>query len=329
LAQVLRRVNNSPITRHDDLLVGIGGSDDAGVYRITDDIALVQTVDFFTPIVDEAYDWGRIAAANALSDVYAMGGAPLTALQLVGWPRDKLPFELLGDVLEGGASALEEAHCTLVGGHSIDDTEPKYGLAVTGVVHPDDIVGNDGAKPGQMILLTKPIGTGLIATGIKRGVVSRETRDAAVATMSQLNAAPSRAMRRVRVSAATDVTGFGLLGHLGEMVRGSGVSAEIEFDAVPLLPEALSLAEQNVVPGGSLRNLEAVSRTTRFGELDRPRQILLADAQTNGGLLLTIDAPLANALLQAVEDEGAMATIIGRITERDFSDGPAGVIRVV
>lgn len=329
MAQVLRRLNNSPITRHENLLVGIGGADDAGVYRISDDVALVQTVDFFTPIVDEPYDWGRIAAANALSDVYAMGGAPLTALQMVSWPRDTLPFDMLEEVLAGGASVLEEASCTLVGGHSIDDPEPKYGLAVTGVVHPDDIVTNDTARPGDAILLTKPIGTGLIATGIKRGIVEPEVRDAAVAAMSQLNAAASKAMRRVGASAATDVTGFGLLGHLGELVRGSGVSAEIEFAAVPLLPMALELATNEVVPGGSIRNLEAAARMTQFGDLDRPRQILLADAQTNGGLLMTIEAPLARALIQAVEEEGAGATVIGRIVERDFADGPTGVIRVV
>ena len=322
-------MNNSPITRHSDLIVGIGGSDDAGVYRITDDIALVQTVDFFTPIVDEAYDWGRIAAANALSDVYAMGGTPLTALQLVGWPRDKLPFDLLGDVLAGGAEVLEEARCTLVGGHSIDDTEPKYGLAVTGVVHPDDIVTNDGARPGDVLVLTKSLGTGLIATAIKRGVVDQAVRDTAVASMTQLNAGASRAMRRVGVSAATDVTGFGLLGHLGEMIRASGVSAEIEFAAVPLLPDALRLAQEDVVPGGTLRNLEAARRTSRFGELDRARQILLADAQTNGGLLLTVETPLAKALLQALEEEEIAAAVIGRIVERDFADGPTGAITVV
>ena len=329
MAQVLRRLNNSPITRHDNLLVGISGSDDAGIYRITPDIALVQTVDFFTPIVDEAYDWGRIAAANALSDVYAMGGTPLTALQLVGWPRDTLPFAMLEEVLAGGASVLEEASCTLVGGHSIDDPGPKYGLAVTGVVHPDEIVGNNTARPGDVIVLTKPIGTGLIATGIKRGIVEQSVRDAAVASMVELNAGASRAMRRVGVSAATDVTGFGLLGHLGEMVRGSGVSAEVEFAAVPVLPTALQLAEDDVVPGGSLRNLETVSRMTHFADLDRARQVLLADAQTNGGLLLAIEAPLAKALVQAVEDEGGGATVIGRFVDRDFSHGPTGLIRVI
>lgn len=322
-------MNNSPIVRHDDLLVGIGGSDDAGVYRISDEIALVQTVDFFTPIVDEPFDWGRIAAANALSDVYAMGGTPLTALQIVGWPRDLLPFEMLGDVLEGGAAILEEAKCTLVGGHSIDDAEPKYGLAITGLVHPDGIIANDSARRGDALVLTKPIGTGLITTGIKRGVVGKSVRDAAVESMTRLNAGAARALHRVGAKSATDVTGFGLLGHLGEMLRGSGVSAEIELAAIPLLPGVRQLAKDNVVPGGTDRNLAAAERFTRFGELGRPDRLLLADAQTSGGLLIAIEAPLANALLQALEDEGDTGTVIGRIVERDFADGPSGVVTVV
>ena len=188
MAQVLRRLHNLPPVRHPDLLVGIQRSDDAGVFRLNDELALVQTVDFFTPIVDEPYDWGRIAAANALSDVYAMGGTPITALQVVGWPRDGLTFELLADVLEGGASILEAAGCALAGGHTIDDPEPKYGLAVTGLVHPDDLVTNSGAQPGNVLVLTKPIGTGLIATAIKRGQATPEQRNEAVATMATLNA---------------------------------------------------------------------------------------------------------------------------------------------
>ncbi len=310
-------------------MVGIGGSDDAGVFRISAEVALVQTVDFFTPIVDEAFDWGRIAAANALSDVYAMGGTPLTALQLIGWPRDRLPFDLLGEVIEGGTAVLEEARCTLVGGHSIDDTEPKYGLAVTGLVHPDDILTNDAAKPGDALVLTKPVGTGLITTGIKRGVVDDDVRMAAVASMTRLNAGAARAVRRIGAKAATDVTGFGLLGHLGEMVRGSGVSAEVELAAVPLLPGARQLADDNVVPGGTERNLAAAERFTRFGGAGRSDQLLLADAQTSGGLLVAVEAPLANALLQALEDEGESGRVIGRIVERDFSDGPTGMIAVV
>lgn len=308
--------------------MGIAGSDDAGVYRISDEMALVQTVDFFTPIVDEAFDWGRIAAANALSDVYAMGGTPLTALQLVGWPRDKLSFELLGEVIEGGAAVLAEADCALVGGHSIDDTEPKYGLAVTGVVHPDEVMTNAGAQPGDVLVLTKPIGTGLIATAIKRGVASELQRATAVESMARLSAAPSRAMRRVGANAATDVTGFGLLGHLGEIVRASGVSAEIDLAAVPLLPGVRQLATDGVVPGGTRRNLDSVARYTAFNGVDEVDRLLLADAQTSGGLLIAIDGPLASALLQALEDEGEQGEVIGRVVAREFADGPAGRITV-
>jgi selenide,water dikinase len=329
LAQVLRRVNKSPVTHHDDLLVGIGSADDAGVYRISDELALVQTVDFFTPIVDEAFDWGRIAAANALSDVYAMGGTPLTALQLVGWPRDRLPFELLGDVLEGGAAVLEEARCTLVGGHSIDDAEPKYGLAVTGIVNPQDVITNAAAHPGDVLVLTKAIGTGLITTGIKRGIVGDDVRDRAVESMARLNAGAAQAARRIGVRAATDVTGFGLLGHLGEMLRSSEVSAEIDFAAVPLLPGARQLAFDNVVPGGTERNLTAVERFTRFKDMGRPERLLLADAQTNGGLLVAVESALANALLQALDDEGESGAVVGRISDRDFADGPTGAIDII
>ncbi len=289
---------------------------------------MVQTVDFFTPIVDEAYDWGRIAAANALSDVYAMGGRPITALQVVGWPRDGLPFSTLADVLEGGASILEIAGCALAGGHTVDDPEPKYGLAVTGLVHPDDLVTNAGAQPGDVLVLTKPIGTGLIATAIKRGTATPEQRDEAVATMAALNAGAAAAMRRVGANAATDVTGFGLLGHLSEMIRASSASAEIDSAAVPLLPGAKDLAAASVVPGGTKRNLASVARSTDFGTLDETMQLLLADAQTSGGLLVAVDAPLEKAFLQALVDEGVDGVTVGRITERDFSHGPSGRIVV-
>ncbi len=321
-------MNNLQIVAGDDVLVGIGGSDDAGVYRISDDVALVQTVDFFTPIVDEAFDWGRIAAANALSDVYAMGGSPLTALQLVGWPRDKLPFDLLGEVLEGGATVLAAAECALVGGHSIDDTEPKYGLAVTGVVHPDEVVTNAGAQPGDALVLTKPIGTGLIATAIKRGVASEIQRATAVEAMARLNAGSARAMRRVGATAATDVTGFGLLGHLGEIIRASGVSAEIDLAAIPLLPGVQRLADDGVVPGGTRRNLDAATRFTRFGDTAPTDRLVLADAQTSGGLLIAVEGPLVAALLQALEEEGERGEVIGRVVAREFADGPTGRITV-
>jgi selenide,water dikinase len=319
--------NLAPV-RHPDLLVGIRRSDDAGVFRLTDDLALVQTVDFFTPIVDEAYDWGRIAAANALSDVYAMGGTPITALQIVGWPRDGLAFETLADVLEGGASILEAAGCALAGGHTIDDPEPKYGLAVTGLIHPDDLVTNAGAQPGDVLVLTKPIGTGLIATAIKRGNATSAQRNEAVETMSTLNAGAAAAMRRVGANAATDVTGFGLLGHLTELIRASHVSAELNAAAVPLLGGVMDLAAAGVVPGGTQRNLTSVSRSTDFGDVDETMQLVLADAQTSGGLLVAVDAPLEKAFRQALADEDVDGVTIGHITERDFSHGPSGRIVV-
>lgn len=322
-------MHNQPSTSHPDLVVGLGTADDAGVYRLSDDVALVQSVDFFTPIVDDARDWGRIAAANALSDVYAMGGRPLTALQVVGWPRDDLPFDLLGEVLEGAAVTLAEAQCTLVGGHSIDDPEPKFGMAVTGLVHPDELVTNAALEPGDALVLTKPIGTGLVTTAIKRGLAGGSERDAAIDSMAALNAGAAAAMRRVGARAATDVTGFGLLGHLHEMLRAAGCSAELHLDAVPVLPGARGHAQAGVVPGGTKRNLASAVRYTVFDDLAEPDRILLSDAQTSGGLLIGIEAPLEAALLQALADEDVAAATIGTATERTFEDGPSGRITVL
>lgn len=288
----------------------------------------MQTVDYFTPIVDDARDWGRIAAANALSDVYAMGAVPLTALSIVGWPRDSLSFDLLGDVLEGAAEILAEARCTLLGGHSIDDKEPKYGLAITGLVSPDRIITNAAGKPGDRLILTKPLGTGIITTAIKRQLAAPEMIQVAIDSMATLNAGAADAMRRIGVVAATDVTGFGLLGHLGEMIRASGVSAIIEYDRLPLFEGVLELAAADVVPAGTLRNLRAVTRFTRFGEQSPGERLLAADAQTSGGLLIAVDAPLTAALLQALEDEGVTGHDIGELTERSFEDGPGSVVRV-
>jgi len=310
-------MHNQAPTKHPDLLVGIDGSDDAGVFRLSDDVALVQTVDYLTPVVDEAHDWGRIAAANALSDVYAMGGGPLTALQIVGWPRDTLSLSLLSDVIDGGMATLAEAGVTLVGGHSLDDPEPKYGLAVTGTVHPDRIVTNAGASPGQALLLTKPIGIGVITTAIKEGLASPTVRDEAVEVMSQLNAAAAAAMLEVGVSAATDVTGFGLLGHLGEIVAASGVGARIDADAVPVLTGARSLAEGGAVAGGTKRNLAHVERFTDFGDLDETTRVLLADAQTSGGLLIAVESAKADQLVEALRvAKTASAALIGHTTAR-------------
>ncbi len=316
MAQVLRRLENRGSIRHPDLLVGIEGSDDAAVYRLGDDLALVQSVDFFTPIVDDPFAWGRIAAANALSDLYAMGAAPLTALQLVGWPRDDLPFDLLGDVVEGGASVMEEAGCLVVGGHSIDDREPKYGFAVTGIARPEEITTNRGAVPGDALVLTKPLGTGLIATGIKRDRVDAEVADHAVAVMANLNAGAARAVRDVGASAVTDVTGFGLLGHLAEMLAGE-VGAEIDAGAVPLLPGAREMAVAGVVPGGTKRNRDHAATFTDFSDTEEPLRTVLADAQTSGGLLIAVAPDRAVDLVEALRARHTdAAAVIGRIIER-------------
>ncbi len=321
-------MHSSQATKHPDLLVGFSGSDDAGVFRLDDERAMVQTVDFFTPIVDDPYDWGRIAAANALSDVYAMGGDPITALQLVGWPRDDLPFEVLSTVIEGGLSVMELAGCTIIGGHSIDDKEPKYGFAVTGYIPISDLMTNAAAESGQVLVLTKPIGTGIIATAIKRERASEAIAKTAIETMASLNKSAAEAARRVGIRAATDVTGFGLLGHLSEIVKASGVSATIDSAAVPLIEGVADLAEQGMIAGGTERNLESVRGMCDFGTAGETEQFILADAQTSGGLLLCVDAPLEQALHAALGDVGVAAWSIGSITSREFADGPSGIIRV-
>jgi selenide,water dikinase len=297
--------------------VGTGTSDDGGVYRLSPGRALVQTVDFFTPVVDDPYDWGRIAAANALSDVYAMGGTPLTALQLVGWPRDTIPFTVLGEVVRGGADTMAAAACTIVGGHSIDATEPTYGFAVTGVVDPDRMVTNAAAQPGDLLVLTKPIGTGIVATAIKRGACPPSVAEAAVEGMARLNDAAAAAMVEVGVKAATDVTGFGLLGHLVEMVSASGAGAVVEAVLVPVIAGAWELLDQGHYPGGSQRNVEAVTPYLD-GEAD-PRTVrMLADAQTSGGLLIAVPPSGHDALVERLPE----AVVIGEIDDRE------GTIRI-
>lgn len=288
MAQVLAPLHNSPATRHPDLVVGLETPDDAGLFRAPSGDILVQTVDFFTPVVDDAYDWGRIAAANALSDVYAMGGAPLTALQLVGWPRDDLPFDVLDAVVEGGMDVMASAGCTVIGGHSIDDKEPKYGFAVTGIAPGGRYVTSSGALPGDLLVLTKPLGTGIISTAIKRGVAPVELIGTAVATMSALNRVACDAMLACDAHAATDVTGFGLLGHLHELLVASGVSAAITVAAVPLLPGVERLAADGIWPGGSRRNHEAAMAYTDAADVDPSTLRVLADAQTSGGLLVAV-----------------------------------------
>jgi len=270
------------------VLVGTNTADDAGIYRLTPDLALVQTVDVFTPVVDDPYWFGAIAAANALSDVYAMGGTPRLGLNVAGFPRSKLPLDVLGEILRGGADKCAEAGVVVIGGHTTDDAEPKYGLAITGVIHPDRVVTNARARPGDRLVLTKPLGMGVITTGIKQGRTSQATVDEAIRIMATLNRAAAEAMISTGVSAATDVTGFGLLGHLHEMTRASGVRARIRVGDVPVLDEAWALARQGIIPGGTLRNREALGDAVSWDGVGEDARILLCDAQTSGGLLIAV-----------------------------------------
>ena len=300
------------------LLVGLDTPDDAAVYRLTPEIALVQTVDFFTPIVDDARAWGRIAAANALSDVYAMGGRPLTALNLVAWPRT-LDMGLLGEVLEGADEACAEAGARIVGGHSIDDPEPKYGLAVTGTVHPDRIVRKLGAMPGDELVLTKPLGMGIISSAVKEERATAAAVDEAISIMSRLNAGACSAMLETGVSAATDVTGFGLIGHLAQMLDDQ-LSAELRWGTIPRLEEAVELARAGILPGGSRRNREAMSARVKLHDLSEAEGAVLFDAQTSGGLLIAVSSERAPTLLEALAKKSVNgAARIGRLVPGDGS----------
>ena len=291
--------------------MGLDAPDDAAVYRITDDVAIVQTIDFFTPIVDDPFAWGQIAAANALSDVYAMGGKPVTALNLIGWPRS-LDFEILGRVIDGAVDVCDRASVSIVGGHSVDDPEPKFGMAVTGTVHPDRVVRKTGAMPGSMLVLTKPLGMGIISSGIKDGVTSEETTKIAIDIMTRLNADAADAMTEVGVEAATDVTGFGLIGHLSGML-GDELDANLDFDSIPVLHEAFDLAAKGVLPGGSKRNFEAMKDRVDVGDLDAAATAVLFDAQTSGGLLMAVTPAKVDDLRDALEQRGVSGAVIGAI----------------
>ena len=294
--------------------MGYGTRDDAAVYRMGEELALIQTVDFFPPIVDDPYWYGAIAVANSLSDVYAMGGRPLLAMNILCWPAD-VDKAILGRVLQGGHEKAQEAGVLIVGGHSIDDEEPKYGLSVTGVVKPGQQVANSAAQPGDALVLTKPIGTGIITTAGKGEKASAEVMDVAIRTMATLNRDASEAMMSVGAHACTDVTGFGLLGHLNGMVAGSRVGARIRAGAVPVLPGVLDLLHQGYVAGGTQRNLSAAQKWTRWHpDVDAETQILLCDAQTSGGLLIALPPDRVDALLGALQARGAEGTVIGEMT---------------
>jgi selenide,water dikinase len=312
-----------PIT-DPNVLIGPETGDDAAVYRLTNALGLVLTVDYFTPIVDDPRAFGQIAAANSLSDVYAMGGRPIAMLSIVGFPRDKLPMTVLGEILRGGAEKAQEAGVSVVGGHSIDDAEPKVGYAVVGLVNPARVWRNVGARPRGALVLTKPLGTGIISTAIKQAKAPEPAVTAAVATMARLNRAAAEAAATVAVHAATDVTGFGLLGHLSGMTRGSKVRARLHAARIPLLPDVVALAEAGLVPGGTKRNLQAVAETVKWAPgLPGALRAVIGDAQTSGGLLFA--TPDGAALLRALAAKGVEEAVqIGEISGEDA----AGTIEV-
>jgi cysteine desulfurase len=322
LEDILRKM---PRPTDDRILVGSDTADDAAVYKIDHHTAIVQTVDFFTPVLDDPFQFGAVAAANSLSDIYAMGAWPLFALNVVGFPSNRLPISVLEDILRGAQSKAEEAGIAIVGGHTVDDTEPKYGMAVTGVVAPGEVLTNRGAKPGDELILTKPIGTGVLATALKQGLLSPEGALMLYETMAALNRAASEAVQAVGASACTDVTGFGLLGHLLEMLAASGVSAEIRAADVPLLAGAFDLAASGVVPGGTRDNADHTALRVHYADaVAATTRLLLNDAQTSGGLLVAVPGDRADDLLSALEWGGvAGAARIGYIVK-----GPGARVHV-
>ena len=307
LAQVLSKLPAQNFSS--DVIVGYETADDAGVFRLSDEIALVQTVDFFTPIADEPEIFGRIAAVNSLNDIYAMGGKPLTALSIVCYPQ-KGDWKVLGEILRGGQIALNEENVVVLGGHSVDDSEVKFGYAVTGVVNPNKVVTNSGAKPGDVLVLTKPIGTGAISTAIKRGIANQNSINAAMQTMTNSARVPAESMQKVGVNACTDITGFGLLGHAFEMAKASRVTFEIKSWHVPLLPDVLEYIKQGMLTRGDKNNRNYVGETVQFGEnISKEMQSALFDPQTAGGLLISVSPEKAPVLISHLPE----AVIIGEV----------------
>jgi selenide,water dikinase len=296
----------------ENVLVGLDRADDAGVYKISDDLALIQTVDFFTPIVDDPYWFGQIAAANALSDVYAMGGIPKTAMNLVAFPVKEMELSVLRQIIQGGLDKLAEASVVLIGGHSIEDKEMKYGLSITGIVHPAKVLTKKNLRPGNRLVLTKALGTGIVNTAIKAAMASAELTDKVTRLMAALNRDAAAVMSNFDVSACTDVTGFGLLGHLAEMVLGSGLCARIYSDQVPMIAEALEFGAMGLIPAGAYKNREFRETMIDFADtVPRTRQDVLFDPQTSGGLLISVDGNQAGELVAALNkaSNGAAAQI--------------------
>ena len=301
----------------ENVIVGIETAEDAGVYRLTDEIALIQTADFITPVVDDPFVYGQVAVANALSDVYAMGGKPITAINLVMFDTCKVPMDYLTEILRGGAEKLKEAGVSLIGGHTVDDLETKFGLSVTGIVHPERIVRNSTAKPGDVLVYTKPLGIGVLTTAIKADMASEEEVDAVSEVMTHLNRSASEAMVSVGVSACTDVTGFGFLGHLYEMVKFSGVSAEIDSSAFKLLPDAKEYASMGLLPAATYDNVDYAGEAVEFPkEFDEDLKMLLFDPQTSGGLLIAVPEEKLPELLSKLAEKGEpWVQVVGKIKE--------------
>ncbi len=309
------------------ILVDAATGDDAAVWRLDADRALVFTADFITPVVDDAKTWGRIAACNAVSDVYAMGGRPLIALNLVGWNNDELPADMLGDVLEGAAEVAAEAGFFLVGGHTVDDPEPKFGLAVVGEAHPDRLITNAGLRPGQTLILTKPLGIGVISTALKAGSAPESVVAAGIEQMTKLNAEAARVALAYGATGGTDVTGFGLIGHLGRAARESGVDVDLSVGAVPFIDGVRELAEAGFIPGGSRRNLASLIEQVDEGDVDELTVLLLADAQTSGGLVFGVDPEHAEAVLGELASTGHVVAAIGHTRLPNDASAP-GVLHL-
>lgn len=315
LGEVLKRL---PAISDTNLLVGTNTADDAAVYRLNKDVALVQTIDFFTPIVDDPFDFGQIAATNALSDVYAMGGRPLTALNVLAFPPDLVSPEIVAAIVRGGASKVRQAGAMLVGGHTIRSPEPIYGLSVTGLVHPKKIMSNAQARPGDLLVMTKPLGVGIVTTAIKLGIASPALAKKATQLMQRLNVVGAELAERQLVRAATDFTGFGLMGHLASMCRASDVSAMIDAEKVPAISrEVFALIEQGCIPGGSKDNRKAADAVTEWGDTPESHRTLLTDAQTSGGLLLCVSPKRLSDLLKLLKQHRApAAAVVGEICKR-------------
>jgi selenide,water dikinase len=313
----------TPSITDPNVLVGTETGDDAAIYQIDERVALVLTNDFFAPIVDDPYDYGQIAAANALSDIYAVGGRPITALNIAAFPRDLGP-DVIAKILEGGQAKAEEAGILIIGGHTVDDKEPKYGLAAIGVLTPGDQITNANAQPGDVLILTKAIGSGFITTAGKAGTASKESISAAVESMATLNKGAADAMIEVGVNAATDVTGFGLLGHLAQMMKASGTSATVNWSSIPMLPGALDLAHAGSTSGGTRRNMEALEGKISFGEgISDFEFMVLSDAQTSGGLLISVPEERSEALVKSlVANQTLYSEVIGKVS----NDGTVGSV---